>query len=61
MAKKKKKKHHRRQQATPQKPARQQGNAWLSKQLELLNRIQPRVAEAAERQRRARERQEAGE
>ena len=59
---KKKKKHHKRKAGAPQKACRQQaahrqGNSWLTQQLELLNRIQPRVAEAVEREKRARQRQ----
>ena len=59
---KKKKKHHRRKAGAPQEAFRQQaaprqGNSWLTQQLELLNRIQPRVAEAVEREKRARQRQ----
>ena len=59
---KKKKKHHKRKAGAPQKAFRQQaeprqGNSWLTQQLELLNRIQPRVAEAVEREKRARQRQ----
>lgn len=59
---KKKKKHHKRRAGAPQKAFRQQvaprqGNSWLTQQLELLNRIQPRVAEAVEREKRARQRQ----
>ena len=54
---KKKKKHHKRKAGAPQKAFRQQaaprqGNSWLTQQLELLNRIQPRVAEAVEREKR---------
>ena len=40
-----------------QQAAPRQGNSWLTQQLELLNRIQPRVAEAVEREKRARQRQ----
>ena len=59
---KKKKKHHKRKAGAPQKAFRQQaaprqGNSWQTQQLELLNRIQPRVAEAVEREKRARQRQ----
>ena len=59
---KKKKKHPKRKAGAPQKAFRQQaaprqGNSWLTQQLELLNRIQPRVAEAVEREKRARQRQ----
>ena len=59
---KKKKKHHKRRAGAPQKAFRQQaaprpGNSWLTRQLELLNKIQPRVAEAVEREKRARQRQ----
>lgn len=59
---KKKKKHHKRRHGAPQKVFRQQaaprqGNSWLTQQLELLNRIQPRVTEALERERRAMRRQ----
>ena len=59
---KKKKKHHKRKAGAPQKAFRQQaaprqGNSWLTQQLELLNRIQPRVAEAVSRETRARQRQ----
>jgi len=60
---KKKKKHYKRKHGAPQQASRQQaaprqGSSWLTRQLELINRIQPKVAEAAERERRARERQE---
>lgn len=60
---KKKRKHHKRRAGAPQKAFRQQaaprpGNSWLTRQLELLNKIQPRVAEAAERERRARQQAE---
>ncbi|WP_251209466.1 hypothetical protein [Acetatifactor aquisgranensis] len=59
---KKKKKHYKRKHGAPQQASRQQaaprqGSSWLTRQLELINRIQPKVAEAAERERRARERQ----
>ena len=59
---KKKKKHHKRKHGAPQQASRQQaaprqGNSWLTQLLELIYRIQPTVAVAAERERRARERQ----
>ena len=59
---KKKKKHHKRKAGAPQKAFRQQaaprqGNSWLTQQLELLNKIRPRVAEAVERERQARQQQ----
>ena len=59
---KKKKKHHRRRAGAPQEAFRQQaaprpGNSWLTRQMELLNKIQPRVAGAMEREKRARQRQ----
>lgn len=59
---KKKKKHHRRKAGAPQEAFRQQaasrqGNGWLTQQLALLNKIRPRVAEAVERERQARQRQ----
>lgn len=48
MAKKKRKRKHRRQQETPRQASRQQTN-WMTWQLELLNKIQPKVAEVVER------------
>lgn len=48
MAKKKRKRKHRRQQETPRQASRQQTN-WMTWQLELLNKIQPKVEEAVER------------
>ena len=48
MAKKKRKRKHRRQQETPRQASRQQTN-WMTWQLELLNKIQPKVAETVER------------
>lgn len=48
MAKKKRKKKHSRQQDTPRQTSRQQTN-WMTWQLELLNKIQPKVTAAMER------------
>ena len=48
MAKKRRKRKHRRQQEAPRQASGQKAN-WMTWQLELLNKIQPKVAEAVER------------
>lgn len=48
MAKKKRKRKHRRQQEALRQTSGRQTN-WMTWQLELLNKIQPKVSEAVER------------